>query len=246
MNMNLLIDEVKKKIGLVGHLSSVISDVGIRDIIYMSLQEFNRVSSTQIRIPIRYFLTDIPGCSIPVYDPSINPAYMEVKLAPQIEAILDESAVRIKQIHMHRINGAPYIPATVNMKQDLLFLNNAHQKAINSRKPAIRFKQPNILIIENYIPDMIFYQAYEMVIQVTHPKTLATITIGLERYFEELCRRNIELILWNNDLRFLSIDIGSVRVDLNVDNFSNAEASKTELMQEIRNKAAIDDIWLAY
>ncbi|MGL5718531.1 MAG: hypothetical protein ACRCX2_36340 [Paraclostridium sp.] len=245
MNINKLLDELKKKIGLTGHLTNTISDLGLRDIIYMSLEEFNRVSSAQIRIPIRYFANDIMNFNLPVYDPRFNSNYVEIEIAKDIVKMCDDYGIEIKQVHMHRTSSAPFIPNSMNMKADMLALNNSHLRAINTRKPILRVRPPNTLIIENYVADLVFYQAYEMVMQVTHPKTLSTISKGLERWFEELCRKNIELVLYNNDLRFLNIDIGSVRVELNIDNFQNAESEKKELMQEMRLRAAADDMFIS-
>ena len=125
-------------------------------------------------------------------------------------------------------------------------MQGGDRKAQNTMKPNITVRNPNILVIQNFMPDLSFYQGYEMVFMVTHPKTLSTIHIGIEYWFEALCRKNIEIILYNNDLRFLNIDIGSVSVDLSLDNFQNAESEKASLLQEMIERSAIDNIFIAY
>lgn len=242
MNINKLINEVKKKIGLVGHLSSVISDKGLRDIIYMSLDEFNRVSSFPIRIPLKPYVNDLFNFSLPVYDYKYNNNVVEVEIAPEIVKLCTDHGVTIKEARLHRDSVTPMVPSTMNMKQDMTMLQMSHLKGINSTKPRLKVRMPNVLIIENFTSNLMYYQSFMMELRMTHPRTLATIDIGLERWFEELCRKNIELVLYNNNLRFLNIDIGSVRVELNIDNFQNAENDKKDLLEQMRTRAAADNL----
>lgn len=242
MNINKLINEIKKKVGLIGHLSTVISDKGIRDIIYMSLDEFNRVSSYPVRIPLKPYVNDILNFQIPIFDYRYNNNMIEQEISPDILKLCNDSGVIIKDVRLHRDSATPMAPQSMTMKQDMTTLNMANMRALNTQKPTLRVRMPNILIIENYSSNLMYYQSYNMELRMTHPKTLATIDIGLERWFEELCRRNVEMVLYNNNLRFLNIDIGSVRVELNIDNFQSAEKDKEELLEKMRTRAAADEI----
>lgn len=242
MNMNKLINELKKKIGLVGHLSTVVSDKGIRDIIYMSLDEFNRVSSFPVRIPLKPYVNDWLNFCIPVYDYRYNNNVVEIPIATEIVKLCTDHGVTIKDCRLHRDSATPMVPMSMNMKQDMTTLSMSHMKGINTTKPRFKFRMPNILIIENFSSNLLYYQSYMMELRMTHPRTLSTIDIGLERWFEELCRKNIELVLYNNNLRFLNIDIGSVRVELSIDNFQNAENDKKELLEQMRSRSAADDL----
>lgn len=242
MNINKLINEVKKKIGLVGHLSTVVSDKGIRDIIYMSLDEFNRVSSFPVRIPLKPYVNDWLNFCIPVYDYRYNNNNVEIPIASEIVDLCRIHGVTIKDCRLHRDSATPMVPMSMNMKQDMTTLSVSHLKGINTTKPRMKFRMPNTLIIENFTSNLLYYQSYMMELRMTHPRTLSTIDVGLERWFEELCRKNIEMVLYNNNLRFLNIDIGSVRVELNIDNFQNAENDKKELLEQMRSRSAADDL----
>lgn len=242
MNINKLIYELKKKIGLVGHLSSVISDRGIKEIIMMSLQEFNRVSSFTVRIPLKPYMNKYMSFNIPLYDYNYNNNIVEIPIADEIFEMCTEHGVEVKEVRLHKDTSVPLVPQTMNMKQDMLSLNASHLRGINTTKPRIKFRKPNLCVIENFTSNITYYQSFMMEMRTTHPETLSTIDIGLERWFEELCRRNIELVLYNNNLRFLNIDMGSIRVELNIENFQNAESEKKELLEQMRSRAAADDM----
>ena len=247
MNMNMLIDEIKKKVGLVGHLSSIISDVGIRDIIYMSLEEFNRVSSFEIRVPISNFLHNIIGYnSNSSFPNSYSPGYTETAIAPELLVMIEASGVRMKNAELHRSPNSFALIGQTTMKEDMKYIKRGHHKGANSAMPNIRVRQPNMLVIEGLVGDLSYYQAYEMVMKVTHPRTLSTISAGLERWFENLCRLNVEIVLYNNDIRYLNIDIGSIRVELSADNFSSAASDKVTLMENMVNRAAADQVSFSY
>ena len=76
--------------------------------------------------------------------------------------------------------------------------------------------------------------------ECTHPKNLSTISFGLQSYFEDLCKYDILINLYNNDLRNLKVDLGSSSVDLQLENFQNAESDRKELLALIKQKAATD------
>lgn len=242
MNINKLIYEIKKKVGLVGHLSSVISDRGIKDIIMMSLQEFNRVSSFTVRIPLRPYMNKFMSFNMPLYDYNYNNNIVEMPIAEEIVEMCLVHGVEIKEVRLHRDSSVPLVSQSMNMKQDMMAINSSHLRGINTTKPRIKFRKPNLCVIENFTSNLTHYQSFMMEMRTTHPKTLATIDIGIERWFEELCRKNVELVLYNNNLRFLNIDMGSIRVELNIENFQNAESEKRELLEQMRTRASADDM----
>ena len=54
--------------------------------------------------------------------------------------------------------------------------------------------------------------------------------------------------LWNNELKMVKAEIGNTSVDAAsvLDNFSNAEGNRRELLETIQRKVAVDSIELVW
>ena len=245
MNINKLILELKNKIGLGGHMAGVFSDTAIRDIIMMSLEEFNRYSSYEVRVPLRYFYMDITQ-SKNSFDSLYN-NQVEVRVNSTVLEEIESVGSAIKYVRLRKLPSMSRAGVySSSMSADIHYIRESQREGMNVATPSITFKPPNILVIKNYQMGVSFYHPYQIIYRVTHPKNLSTITKGLEHWFEQLCRFNIEIVLYNNELKFLNVDLGSSRVDMNLDNFSSAESNKVELLTILREKAAIDDAYITY
>lgn len=244
MNMNRLLYEIKKKVGLTGQFAGVVSDRDLRDIIFTSLDEFNRYSSFEIRMSFSTFFNtfmDVPG-----YE-NIGASYtgrIELDMPETIRHTIEKSGSSIKLIRILKTKFSNVLPTTRNMREDMRFIDSSMTRSFNCGHPSIQFRAPKTIIMNGIQGNVNFFQAYEVIISVTHPKSLSTITPGLERLFEQLCRHNIELMLYNNEIRFMNIDLGVASVDLNLENFSNAENEKKDLLEELKSRSNADYTYL--
>lgn len=247
MNINVLIDKLKKDIGLNGILGAAYNDNIIRDsIINNSLKTFNRVSGFHIVMNIDSIVT---AWSKEI----IGGIYSYNDVAYRIpDSIMDrfrELDVQIKRAFLNETRGYGLVNGwSTSIKNDLPSWTAKSIAKQNIEKPSITFRPPASLVMKNmgqYNTPM-YGGYYKVVIECTHPKNLSTITIGLENWFEELCRYDLMINLYNNDLRNLKIEIGTGNVDLSLDNFQNAESDRKQLLETIRQKAATDQVVLTY
>lgn len=247
MNINVLIDKLKKDIGLNGPLGNAYSDTIIRDsIINNSLKTFNRVSGFNFIFNIEQVMT------IWVRQPAGNP-YLNNDMVFRIpDMYMDrfrELGVEIKKIYMNGSGANGYgvtAGSTRGLKDELPSWTAKAVRRANTQDPQLTFRPPSSIILKNmgsYITPM-YGGYYKIYMECTHPNNLSTITIGLENWFEDLCRYDLMINLYNNDLRNLKIEIGSGSVDLNLENFQNAESDRKTLLEQIRTRANVDQIIL--
>lgn len=247
MNINVLIDKIKKDVGLNGILGASYNDTIIRDsIINNSLKTFNRVSGFHIVLNVDSIVTfwskQVMG-GIYSYN---DVAY---RIPDLIMDRFRELGVEIKRAFLQDTRRYGLMNGwSISIKNDLPSWTAKSITKQNIEKPQISFRPPASLVMKNmgqYNTPM-YGGYYKVVIECTHPKNLSTITIGLEQWFEQLCKYDIMVNLYNNDLKNLKIELGSGSVDLQLDNFANAEGDRTNLLEQIRQKAAIDQIILTY
>lgn len=247
MNINVLIDKIKKDIGLNGILGASYNDNIIRDsIINNSLKTFNRVSGFHIVMNVDSIVS---FWSKTVIGGIYNYNDVAYRIPDLIMDRFRELGVEIKRAFLQDTRRYGLMNGwSTGIKSDLPSWTAKAITKQNIEKPTISFRPPSSLVMKNmgqYNTPM-YGGYYKVILECTHPKNLSTITIGLENWFEMLCKYDLMINLYNNDLRNLKIEIGSGSVDLSLDNFVNAEGDRTNLLEQIRQKAAIDQIILTF
>lgn len=242
MNINVLIDKLKNDTGLNGYLGKVYPDTLLRDsILNNSLNTFNLYSGCHITINFANICNMWNSTPILVNDQFADIAY---RIPDQIMDRFKELGVEIKNasIIASNRNILPNVYSR-GMVDDIKVFSWKYRESINYPKARIKFKAPHTLIAIGYGMFNSYYspnETYNVVLECTHPKNLSTISFGLQSYFEDLCKYDILINLYNNDLRNLKVDLGSSSVDLQLENFQNAESDRKELLSIIKQKAATD------
>lgn len=241
MDINVLIDKLKSQIGLNGQLQDVFDDARIYDsIINKSLVEFNRFSGFSIKVDF----AKVQELWTPKWETSEQGTdTLYCRIPSDVMRRLDSLGCVVKTIRESKAPALPqYSYMSSGMKTDLLFMGGSQLARINTRKPKFTFRAPDTIVVQNIGRGLFFYLNYIISIECTHPKNLCTITTGLESQFEELCRYDIMINLYNNYLKNLKIDMGSVSLDLQLDEFQQAESNRRSLLEQMRVRRAYDNM----
>lgn len=243
MNINVLIDKIKKDIGLNGYLGKVYPDTLFRDsILNNSLNTFNIYSGCKIVISFNTIVNQWLSTPIGMNGTMNDIAF---RIPDYIMDRFKELGVEIKNAQLIDTNraGMPNYYSR-GMQDEIPMYMYKYRQSINKPRPRIKFKSPHTIILMNYSSQIMmgYNEMYNITLECTHPKNLSTISIGLQNFFEDLCRYDIMINLYNNDLRNLKVDLGSSSVDLQLENFQNAESDRKELLQIIKQKAAYDHV----
>lgn len=245
MNINVLIDKIKKDVGLNGYLGKIYSDDVLKDsIINNSLETFNRYSGFHLSVSLDQISNQ--WLFMNTYNYGVNNTDIAMRIPDIYMDRLNELGVKIKRVFLQQNRGMSTQGFySRGMGDDLLMYQAKRMIAQNTVKPIANFRAPNSIVIKDGVyGNILGYNQYTLIIECTHPKNLSTITIGLENYFEELCKYDIMINLYNNDLRNLKVDLGSSSVDMNLENFQSADSDKRNLLEIIKKKAGYDQIVL--
>ena len=249
MNINTLIQRIKKDIGLNGILSGVYSDTVLRDsIINVTLPKFNQYHGFNIITTLDRILR---------YHEMLNTANFtngtldcEVRIPEDILHQIEFHGSQIRSCKVQPIPIHNMRPLSTGVKDELRGAWQVNElNRINRNAVRVEFRYPDVLIIPEYGRGSYrLFTNYKVYINCTHPKNLSTITIGLEHWFEELAKYDIMINLWNNELKMVKAEIGNTSVDAAsvLDNFSNAEGNRRELLETIQRKVAVDSIELVW
>lgn len=242
MDINNLVDQIKHEIGLVGIMAGIYDDAVIKhSIMEVSLPEFSRWSGFCIRFKLDGILNNWQHQYL-----SENGTDLVIVMPKELIDDLMSLGCEIKKAYCRRIPQYPtsgYFYST-GMKDDMLFYQMNEHLRINTDNPLFQWRAPNTLIAKDYGRySYRTYTAWELTCEVNHSRNLSTITAGLESSFKELCKLDLMINLWNNELRFLNADIGSAQLSADVlDNFRSAEQDRRDLIERLRKKNAIDHI----
>lgn len=246
MNINVLISNLKKRIGLNGILAGIYSDDMLRDIILTdSLNTFNRFNHFTIRIAMDTLFNSWPrkpvdssnGMDVEVIVPDPFLAEMKSLKSEIIGAYISRRVV-------YPLAGVIY---SRGIGDDLIYYQANQTARSNYDLPKALWRAPNTIVLKDW--GLSSYQAplsYLLHLKCTHPNNLSTITKGVEQMFEELCYCDILLNLYNNDLKLMSVSANGSTVDLNTEPFASAESKREEVLEKIRKKAAIDNMILDF
>ena len=245
MNINVLIYRIKKAIGLNGVLKNIYSDYKIRDSIMSSLIEFNRHSGFAIGYTLRELMQYTDRSQNDQHYAVGQYKDIVVAVPPDLMKDIEDAGCRIKSCRMYE------------MQNVILTLNNRVKRGIkdlawnfskqemytwNESDMQIMFRAPNSIVLENcsYIIDLLYDKEIQIICE--HPKNLSTISINLESRFEELCKLDLMIDMFNNNLAFLKLDIGNGAIDPPLQDFQNAADLKKQLLEDLRIRGSIDNI----
>ncbi len=245
MNINVLIYRIKKSIGLNGVLKNIYSDYKIRDSIMSSLIEFNRHSGFAIGYTLRELMQYTDRSQNDQHYAVGQYKDIVVAVPPDLMKSIEDAGCRIKSCRMYE------------MQNVILTLNNRVKRGIkdlawdfskqemytwNESDMQIMFRAPNSIVLENcsYIIDLLYDKEIQIICE--HPKNLSTISINLESRFEELCKLDLMIDMFNNNLAFLKLDIGNGAIDPPLQDFQNAADLKKQLLEDLRIRGSIDNI----
>lgn len=244
MNINILIDQIKKMAGLNGILKDSFPDALIKDsIINNTLQTFNRYSAFYIKMSCDTMFQNWPRKQVN------NGADIEIIIPQSFLDTFEELGSDIQSVTMENRSIYPYTTNNLysrGMRDDLIMYAGSQLNRINSSMPKPQWRAPNTIYIKDWFRGI--YQvplAYTLTLKCTHPKNLSTITKGLEQMFMELAYYDLLINIYNNDFRLMNVTSGAAEVNLSgLDNFSGAESKREELLERIRKKSSYDTITL--
>lgn len=246
MNINVLIDQLKKRIGLNGILSGIYDDNMLRDIIINdSLVTFSRYNSFYIQTAVDALFNQWPRKRL---DES-NGVDMEIIVPDEfindLKSLGSEIVnVRIAKRPVYPLNGVVY---SRGFQDDLTFMAAGQIVRANNVDPTALWRSPNTIVLKNFGLGYAYTpMAYTLKLRCTHPRNLSTITKGMEDIFTDLCYADILMNIYNNDLKMMSVQTGSAQVDLNTEPFSSASSIRETTIERIRKKAAIDNMILEF
>lgn len=242
MDINQLVEQIKVEIGLVGVMAGIYDDAVIKDsIMNISLPEFSRWSGFIINFRMDGILNNWDEQYL-----AENGTDLVIVMPKHLTDDLQNLGCHIKRGYPHRI---PQYPTSGyyysrGMVDDLPIYQMQQQLRNNYVEPKWEWRGPNTLIAKDYGRySYRSYAAWELRLEVTHPRNLSTITDGIEASFKELCKLDLMVNLFNNELRFLNADVGNSTISADVlENFRNAESDRKDLIERLRKKNAIDHI----
>ncbi|MGL5315696.1 MAG: DUF7484 family protein [Peptostreptococcaceae bacterium] len=253
MNINELIDRIKKRIGLNGILRDIYTDEVIYDsIINVSLNTLNNMHGFYIVADLDCYVNNwslvlqvnnMSNASSPTSKGllSWNDATLTIPKELMDKLTSLGSEVRNVMLTTSRLKTY-YAGYSHNIVNDLSSLHQQQRYQANTSKPDATFKAPNSIVLKDYGRIRLKYNGYKLRIQITHPKNLSTITRGIAQTFEDLCMYDIMVNIYNNDLALLNIDLGNSRVEVGMEQFTSASADRTALLEKFREKTLIDEI----
>lgn len=246
MNINSAIEQIKKMAGLNGILKGAFPDSLIYDsIINNSLPTFNRYSNFTIKTT-----TDALFQNWTVHKlDSTRGMDIEVVMPDDYLKQFQELGSKIVNVKLEKRStySMSGLLTSRGMRDDLMLYAGNQTARINADMPKVQWREPNTIYLKDW--GYSYYQtivSYTMYLACTHPKNLSTITGGLEQMFLELCYYDVLMNIWNNDLRMMRVQTGQSELDLNLENFANAESKREELLEKIRRRAAYDRILITY
>lgn len=256
MNINQLIDRVKKKIGLNGILKDIYNDQVIYDsIINVSLNTLNNLHGFTLKGQLDSFVSSW-GINLTSADAKfVNNSPSAYGVANSNDAImtlpkdlterLESLGSEIRKVYITTASKPVYMTQyAMDIREELMGINRNMNFRRNYVKPTVQFKKPNFILLKNYVSSGRFYRlsGFDLYIQCTHPKNLSTISRGIAEFFENLCIYDLMINIYNNELSLLNVDLGNSRVETQLEQFTNASANREALIEKFREKTAYDEI----
>lgn len=256
MNVNQLIDRIKKRIGLNGILKDVYNDSIIYDsIINVSLNTLNNLHGFNLVGQLDSFVASW-GINLTSSDASFvnnNPSAYGVAntndavmtLPKDLSDRLENLGSEIRRVFLTTASKPVYMTQyAVDIREELMGCNRNMSYRRNYVKPTVLFKKPNFIVLRNYVSSGRFYRlsGYNLNIQCTHPRNLSTISRGISEFFENLCTYDVMINIYNNELSLLNVDLGNSRVDTNIEQFANAAANREALIEKFKERSMNDEI----
>lgn len=246
MNINVLIDQLKKRIGLNGILKDIYDDNMIKDIILNdSLVTFNRFNGFTIRMSMDTLFNSWEKKPV---DQS-NGLDIEVMIPDSLLAEFRSLGCEVVGAFITRRVVYPLAGIVVSrgMKDDLLFYQANQMNRSNWDLPKALWRAPNTIVLKDWgLSTYAAPLAYLLHLKCTHPRNLSTITTGVQEIFTELCYADIIMNIYNNDFKLMNVQSGSDTIDLNTEPFASAASIREEIITKIRRKASYDNMILDF
>lgn len=247
MNINTLIYRIKKHVGLNGVLKNIYSDYKIRDSIFASLIEFNRHSGFTIAYTLRELLFNTERIKNDTLYDVAHSKDIVIRIPEELTSDIEKAGCKIKSVRMYNMQTL-YLNYQDRIKRGIkdLAWDFSRQEANTWNEIASKplFRAPNTVVLQgcSFMQDLLYDQELQIICE--HPKNLATITTNLEGYFEDLCKLDLMMDIYNNNLAYLKLDIGNGAIDPPLQDFQNASSEKKQLIETIRAKGSIDNVQL--
>lgn len=255
MNINQLIDRLKKRIGLNGILRDVYNDQVIYDsIINVSLNTLNNLHGFTLKGQLDSFVNSW-GINLTSADARFNNDPSAYGVANTNDAVmtlpedltkrLESLGSEIRKVYLTTASKPVYMTQYASdVREELMGINRNMNFRRNYVKPTVQFKKPNFILLKNYVSSGRFYRlsGFDLFIQCTHPKNLSTISRGISEFFENLCMYDLMINIYNNELSLLNVDLGNSRVETQLEQFTNASANRETLIEKFKEKSSYDEI----
>lgn len=255
MNVNKLIDRIKKKVGLNGVLKDIYNDQVIYDsIINVSLNTLNNLHGFTLKGQLDSFVSSW-GINLTSADAKFDNTPSAYGVANNNDAImtlpkdlsdkLESLGSEVRKVYITSASKPVYMTQyACDIREELMGINRNMNYRRNYVKPTVLFKKPDVILLKNYISSGRFFRlsGYDLYIQCTHPRNLSTISRGISEFFENLCILDLMINIYNNDLSLLNIDLGNSRVETQLEQFTSASSNRETLIENFKAKSSYDEI----
>ena len=228
---------IKSSVGLVGFLKDTMTDTEIKDIIeHITLPEFSKYYHNFIKLPNVNIktLARVGG---------FGANTMAFKLPRNVMEVIEDAGIKILGFK-NNVNQALGSALTQNnplrynthrpFSQNISMLYYHQGKKYWSQPVVPQFKEPDVLYYDTQ-EEWTDITYMDIIIKTEHPKNLTTINESARPLFQKLAMLDVMIHLHQNKLKYLNIDNGLSRVELELDRFLNAYEEKKELLDELKS-----------
>lgn len=149
----------------------------------------------------------------------------------------DLSLEELLKINNTNIYGGSYYHGNYGIEDIASIQLAADMRSFYNNGIFVEFKYPNKLIVEgvNSANLLRTIPSFSVDLFVVHPANLATISPTMMIEFEKLAILDIKIFLYNGLKHFNNLETVYTNIDLQIDDWANAEADREQLVNEFKD-----------
>lgn len=243
MDVNEIIYEFKMLNGIGKMLKTSLSDEELAEIIInISRKTFSHYFKHTIRLEGVCFDDTLKVSNNTYRFPDIflkELAYDDIKISG-IKNITIHRPMKTSAVTAAYTRGALGLVSQYRGTSDNLMATSVMRRRLDTMRGPLRwmFRSPDKIEFKHIIEA---YQAYDLELNTTHAKSLATIDEGYAEAFKELSFLDLKIVLWNSEFKYLDgTSVGDSTIELKLESFQNAENDKKELLANWRENFVMD------
>lgn len=162
----------------------------------------------------------------------------------------DKTIMAVSNVDVNRPNGYNdmYVPQS-GMNDPVAALMgmasiqmSASMSSVMTRALTWEFRAPNVLLVYNGWSG----GTYQVELALSHDTSLSTIEPSASSVFLELCQYDLEEYIYMKLKRIQNLDLGIGTIDLKIDDFSGSGDKKKELIKDLTDTAAFDQMHIQF